>query len=74
MPAKPAAPPVLYRIRSPFTAWEDGVPIPYNDRSVIYTSDHPMVKRHTGNFEVVETVGPPRRAVETTTANPGESR
>jgi hypothetical protein len=68
-----AAANVYYRIVSPFVVYVDGVPYPYNDRSVIYTADHPVVKANRGSFEVVVPVGPVRK-VEEATANPGESR
>lgn len=71
---RPAMPPKLYRIKSPFTIWENGVPVPYNDRTVVFSEEHPMVKKNLGNFEEITVAGPMRRAVEETTANPGESR
>ena len=73
----------FYRVVSPFVVWEDGVPVQYNnDRTVLYTEDHPAVLANFGAFiEVVPLDGKKAPQAtqlpavpEATTAAPGETR
>lgn len=64
----------LYRVKSPFITAEDGREVPYLVNGDVYWEDHHAVKKHLGAFEEVTPHGPAARGVETTTANPGESR
>lgn len=62
----------LYRIVSPFIAFEDGREVPYLVNTEIYAEDHPAVKRYRDSFVEVQVLGGP--VVEDATAAPGEKR
>ena len=52
------APPKIYRVVSPFIAWEDGHEVPYLVNDIVYTADHPVVRKNGGNFVEIVPVGP----------------